>query len=132
MLFMPPSPVRDITTCVIALRYAPSALRKATELLASAIGPIRAKSACRACRLSGDVLEPEVLLYEEEWESAAAFRRHVRSEEFWRILVAMDLCTEEPQVTIGDLVAIRGVEYLRTLRSEGMPPSENGQSNANP
>ena len=55
----------------------------------------------------------------EEWESAEAFRRHIRSEEFRRVLVAVDMCCEEPQIVIGNLSGHSGMEYLRKLRDEG-------------
>jgi hypothetical protein len=54
--------------------------------------------------------------YTEEWTSADAFRRHVQSEEFWPILIAIDLCSSEPQVRIGDLAMQGGLDLLLQLR----------------
>lgn len=77
---------------------------------------MRAKSGCLACRVSSDTFEPDTLVYYEEWESDTAFRRHVKSDDFWRVLVAMDLSAEEPAVTLGSLSATHGLRYLRQLR----------------
>lgn len=95
---------------------------RALDLLKSAVGPVRAKQSCVACRVTNDPTEPDTLVYCEEWESDQAFRRHVKTEDFWRVLVAMDLCSEEPEVTVGCLSATQGLEYLRQLRQAGSDP----------
>jgi len=103
------------------MRFDALRLPRALELLSSAVGTIRAKAGCSACHVSNDLTEVGPILYFEEWESAAAFRRHVQSDEFWRVLVAMDLCAEPPEVTICELSAIRGMDYLRQLRGPASP-----------
>jgi hypothetical protein len=42
-------------------------------------------------------------------ESREAFREHVRSEEFRRVLIAMDMSSEEPRIVVGDLPAHSGM-----------------------
>jgi len=36
-----------------------------------------------------------------------------------RVLIAVDLCSEEPWIVIGNLPGHSGMEYLRKLREEG-------------
>ena len=112
-----------LKTCSIDMRFNPDRLPRALELLLSAAGPIRAKRGCRTSRVERDAAEEGLVHYAEEWETEGAFVRHVRSDEFWRVLLAMDLCAEEPEVTIGDLSARRGMEALRRLRAS---PEEDG------
>jgi quinol monooxygenase YgiN len=57
--------------------------------------------------------------YVEEWDSAEAFRQHLQSEEFRRVLIALDLCCEEPRIMVGNLSGEIGMAYLRKLREEG-------------
>jgi quinol monooxygenase YgiN len=104
------------------MRFDAAQLPRALELLLSATEPVRVKGGCRSCRVERDAADERVLRYTEEWHSGAAFRRHVQSEDFWRILVAMELCSEEPQINIGDLSPRGGMDILRTLR-EPQPPS---------
>ena len=47
-----------------------------------------------------------------------AFRKHLRSEEFRRVLMAMDMCCEEPKVLVGNLSGGSGMDYLRELRGQ--------------
>jgi len=115
---MPDQIPSAMKTCTIAMRFDPAAVPRALELLFSASGPIRAKRGCKSCRVQKDASDPCLLRYAEEWISEDAFRRHIRSEEFWRVLVAMDLCSEEPEVAIGDLSVRYGMDVLRKIREE--------------
>lgn len=104
------------------MRFDPETLSRALHLLRSAAGPTQVKRGCRCCRVEQDVTDPGLVHYREEWESEEAFERHVRSDEFWPILVAVDLSSEEPHVAIGDVSARHGLDVLLALRR----PSDGG------
>ncbi|MBE0616516.1 MAG: antibiotic biosynthesis monooxygenase [Proteobacteria bacterium] len=106
----------SLKTCSIAMRFDAAHLPRALELLVSASGPTRVKRGCRACRIEQEAEGEGVVRYTEEWDSDEAFHRHLRSDEFWRVLLAMDLCSEEPEVAVGALSARYGLEALRELR----------------
>ena len=74
--------------------------------------------------MARDAGEEGTLRYTEEWTSAEAFKRHVQSEDFWPILIAMDLCSTEPQVRIGDLAMRGGLDFLLQLRNASPQDSE--------
>jgi quinol monooxygenase YgiN len=115
-----PMQVRNATTlncCSIGMHFDPDHLPRALELLLYESGLVRVKGGCRSCRVESDVTDSGTIRYTEEWNSVAAFHRHVQSPEFWRILLALDLCSEEPEVMIGTVAAQYGMEVLRNLRS---------------
>lgn len=99
------------------MRFAPGALDGAVQLLRSVIGPTQAKQGCTACAVAWDVTEDFLVRYSEMWASQASFERHVKSEEFRRVLVAMDMCRDEPRVVLGNLSGRSGMDYLRELRN---------------
>ena len=107
-----------LTTCSIDMRFGSKDLDHAVRLLLSVKESIQAKHGCRECRIGMDAADPGLVHYREEWESEEVFHRHVRSEEFRRVLIAMDLCCEEPRIVTGDLSGHIGMEYLRKLREE--------------
>ena len=102
----------------IILHYLPERLDAAVQLLFSVVGQIEVKPGCRSCWVGRSVGEDSCIDYQELWDSEKAFRRHLRSEEFQRVLAAMDLCDEEPRVMIGALKAHCGIEFLRQLRGD--------------
>lgn len=107
-----------LSTISIDMRFSPADMEGALHLLRSVVGLTLAKPGCRACSVLRDTVEEERVRYREEWESDSTFRRHVRSGEFRRVLMAMDMACEEPQVLVGSLTGISGMESLRELRRE--------------
>ena len=107
-----------LTTCAIEMRFASQDVENAVLLLLSVKENIQAKHGCRACRVGMDAADAGLVHYLEEWESAELFHKHVRSEEFRRVLIAMDLCCEEPRIVTGSLSGNIGMAYLRKVREE--------------
>ena len=112
----------NLATCSIDMRFASKDVDHAVQLLLSVKGNIQAKRGCRACGVGKEADDAGLVHYREEWESAEAFHQHVRSEEFLRVLIAMDLCCEEPRIVVGNLSGHVGMAYLRDLREPDLPP----------
>jgi quinol monooxygenase YgiN len=108
----------SLTTCSIDMRFPSKDADHAVHLLLSVKGSIQAKRGCRACDIANEAADASLVHYREEWESAELFHRHVQSEEFRRVLIAMDLCCEEPRIVTGNLSGHIGMAYLRKLREE--------------
>lgn len=110
-----------VLTCVIDMLFPADEVERAVQLLLSTVGRTESKSGCTACSVGRDAVEPARVRYNEVWTTKAAFRRHVRSEEFRRVLVAMDLSCEEPQVAVGTLAGRTGIDFLRDLHGGTEP-----------
>jgi quinol monooxygenase YgiN len=105
-----------LATCSVDMRFPAENVDRAVRLLLSVKRDILTKRGCRACDVSTEAADPGVVHYREEWESKEAFRDHARSEEFRRVLIAMDMCCEEPRIVVGNLSGHGGMAYLRELR----------------
>ncbi len=103
--------------------FSPDLVQRAVDLLRSSIEVIDAKAGCHACMLARDAVEEGRVHYIEEWSSDDAFQRHLHSGEFQRVLVAVDMCSEEPEVTIGNLSGHSGLAYLLKLRNQKSTPA---------
>lgn len=108
----------------IAMRFDAEHLSEAVRVLVAAIGPTKVKAGCRSCRAERDLNEDGLVHYLEEWDRSDEFRRHVLSREFRRVLMAMDMCCQKPEVTLGDLVARRGMHVLRAIFRSGRMASD--------
>jgi quinol monooxygenase YgiN len=106
----------NLATCSVDMRFSTESMDQAVRLLLSAKREILTKRGCRACDVSTEAADPGVVHYREEWESGEAFREHVRSEEFRRVLIALDMSSEEPRIVVGSLTGHGGMAYLRELR----------------
>ncbi len=116
-----------MVSCSIEMQFSPGDLDRSVQLLRSVVGPIQAKTGCQACTVAKDVTDDCQVRYNEMWDSKAAFERHVKSEEFRRVLVAMDMCRAEPRVTLGNLSGHRGLASLRRLREKQDGGAEGGE-----
>jgi quinol monooxygenase YgiN len=106
----------SLATCSADMRFSADDVDSAVRLLLSAKGDILTKRGCRACDVSTEAAAAGVDHYREEWESEAVFREHVRSEEFRRVLIAMDMSSEEPRIVVGNLSGHSGMAHLRKLQ----------------
>ena len=105
-----------LATCSIDMRFEPKDVDHAVRMLLSVRGSIQSKRGCCACEVGMEASEPGLVHYREEWESEDIFRQHVRSEEFRRVLIALDLCCEEPRVIFGNLSGRSGMAELIKMR----------------
>jgi quinol monooxygenase YgiN len=115
-----------LVTCSIRLRLCPGEADKAARLLRSVVGYTEAEPGCVSCTASRDITDPDCLHYNGSWTSDAAFRRHVQSESFRPVLVAVDMAVEEPRVTVGQLCGQEGLAYLIRLCCSGKGGANEG------
>jgi len=66
--------------------------------------------------------EEEVILYLEQWESREDFERHVRSSQYDRILAALDLARDPPEINFFDNTGLGGMEVIEAIRIRGTSP----------
>lgn len=105
----------DVVTLTLDLFFPAEGIGEAIPLLASGCGRIEAKSGCLDSMVARDTLEESRVRYTETWTSEEMFLRHLRSEEFRRVLLVMDMCSEEPGVSIGNFTGHTGLLYLQQL-----------------
>jgi quinol monooxygenase YgiN len=110
------APEFKVMTCSITMHLPLREVENALELLQSVRVRVQVKPGCLLSLVTRNANDADCLYYTEKWESEAAFRRHVQSDDFQRVLIAMDLCREEPQIVVGKLLGHSGIEYLRQLR----------------
>jgi len=75
----------DQATCSVDMQFPTGEVDRAVRQLLSVKGKVQTKRGCRACGVGRDADDAGLVHYHGELESAEAFHRHVRSEEFRRI-----------------------------------------------
>ena len=56
------------------------------------------------------------ILYLENWGSREALQRHVQSDMYIRVLHAMDLASEPPEISFYEISGQKGLELIQELR----------------
>ena len=97
--------------------HIPAGKRKeAHSIIVSMIGRIRLEEGCLSCRLYQDAIDGKMLLYEEIWADETYFQKHLRSDEFRNVLLAVEMASKAPEI-----------HFDRIDRSAGIGTIEDGQ-----
>ena len=55
--------------------------------------------------------------YLEQWQSREPLDKHIRSELYFRVLNAMELAGEAPEIYFHEVSEKKGFEYIEALRT---------------
>jgi quinol monooxygenase YgiN len=101
------------------LRILPASHRRADvlEILRVIQGPVLAQPGCTACHVYEEHGEDQAVVLVEVWEDQPALEEHLRSEDYRRILGAMELSAEPPEVRFDHVSATEGMELVDRLRN---------------
>jgi quinol monooxygenase YgiN len=79
-------------------------------------------SGCKECMVCEESGKVNAVLYMETWDSRESLYRHIRSGLYIRVLHAMDLASQPPEILFYEVSEEEGLDLIRTLRGreEGM------------
>jgi quinol monooxygenase YgiN len=106
------------------------------EILRSIHGPVATSPGCAACHIYEEEGPDCAIVLVERWESQPALEAHLRSENYRRILSALELSSSPPQVRFDHVSSSGGLELIergqaQTARRSPRPPSPARPSTAN-
>jgi quinol monooxygenase YgiN len=88
------------------------------ETLQSVMGPAQALPGCLSCSLSEEVGGLRGILYIEQWRSLPEMELHVNSSNYGRILGAMELSSQIPEVCFYELGTSWNLELVERVRNQ--------------
>ena len=105
------------------LRLLPAPNRRAAvlDIFRSIQGPVLARAGCTECRIYEEQGPEQALVLVETWDDQGALEEHLRSDIYRRILGAIELSTEPPEVRFDTVSATEGMELIERLRSRPDP-----------
>jgi quinol monooxygenase YgiN len=113
---------------LIRINPHPRTRREILDILRNAECVVRTKAGCLGATVYLKRFEEEVILYLEYWQSREDFERHVRSSQYDRILAALDLARDPPEIDFFDNTGLGGMAVIEAIRTRGTspPPSTGG------
>lgn len=76
---------------------------------------------CLRTHLGLEEREPDVVVYLEEWSTADAVLHRVESQSFQELMSVLELAAEPPLLEFRDLVNVRGLDYVASVRGADRP-----------
>jgi quinol monooxygenase YgiN len=72
---------------------------------------------CVFCRLCEDALEDNIIQFQEMWRSEEELERHLRSDEYHRVLLVLEMSLEQPEIRFDTISSSTGIETIEKARS---------------
>ncbi len=88
------------------------------ELLCSVQDLARPSPGCVGCWVSEEDSLHNHVRYAEQWETEEALHEHIRSDLYRRVLAAMELSRQEPEVRFYYCSETKGLELVEAARRE--------------
>ncbi|HSB51526.1 MAG TPA: antibiotic biosynthesis monooxygenase [Dissulfurispiraceae bacterium] len=101
----------------VKMNAVPSKRQSIIDILRSVEGQTRAKPGCSSCAVYEAPDQRRTILYVEQWESGEQLSRHIRSTLYLRVLAAMELANEPPEISFHEVTETKGIELIEHLRA---------------
>jgi len=98
--------------------------KEALVILGSLIEQTRLEEGCVSCRLYRDVQEERALMLEQIWASEEDLERHLRSDKFLAVLLAIEMATEFPEVRFDVISHSTGIDTIEKVRAKPEHPDK--------
>jgi quinol monooxygenase YgiN len=79
------------------------------------IGPTTVRPGCLHCSLYSNTSNDDELILLEKWESKDALEKHLRSDEFRKVIAAMETAREPPEISFNTVASTEGIEFVEKI-----------------
>jgi quinol monooxygenase YgiN len=75
------------------------------------------KPGCQCCCIYEQAGDRQAVLYVEKWQSREALHLHIQSSMYMRLLNAMELSSEAPDIQFHEVSETMGMDLIEALRA---------------
>ncbi len=72
---------------------------------------------CVFCRICEDALEDNILQFEEMWKSQEELEHHLRSDDYRKVLLVLEMASKQPEIRFDTISSSTGIETIEKARS---------------
>ena len=88
---------------------------QAVSILRPLLEPTRVTRGCLNYRVYRDLEDGTALLLAQAWASEGDLARHARGTDFQKVLAAIELASEQPEIEINTIASTHGLEFVEAL-----------------
>ena len=105
----------NMVITILQLKAAPEKRLNIIKTIHAMIGPTKAQFGCLHCELFGSTQNDDKLILLEKWESQETLNQHIKSEEFRKVLAAMDTACEPPEINFYEIDSLAGMDLVEKV-----------------
>ena len=92
-------------------------LDEAVEILSSVMQRTKCESGCISCNVYRDLDSEDAIMIEETWNNEKDLGRHLRSDEYRKILFVAEMASAPPEIRFYTIQHTAGVEIIEKART---------------
>ena len=101
----------------LRMELPPAKMAEALGILTPMAERIKVDPGCLGCHLYMDMLEKNVLMFEQLWRSEEDLTRHLQSNEYRIVLLVMEMALVQPEVRFDVIARTSGFETIELARA---------------
>jgi quinol monooxygenase YgiN len=101
---------------ILRMTVRPEKTEDLLQIIRGILEPTRVQKGCLSYSLCRDVEDENTFVIIERWATQEDLERFVRSENYHRLLTAMELLAEPPEVKINAISYTAGLEAVKAAR----------------
>jgi quinol monooxygenase YgiN len=108
---------KPMIRATVRMKIAPPKGGEVLKILRSLAEQCRDHPGCIDCHIYGDVEEKNVLVLEEVWKTQEDLDHHLRSGEYLKLLLILEMSLKQPEIRFDTIAVSRGIEAIEKARS---------------
>ena len=105
----------NMVITIMHLKTAPENRMNILKTIHTMLGPTNAQPGCLHCELFGSTQNDDQLLLLEKWDSQESLDQHIKSDEFRKVMAAMDSACEQPTVDFYETNSLGGMDMVEKI-----------------
>jgi quinol monooxygenase YgiN len=102
----------------IRMKIPPQKREEALRVLRYTAEGNRILPGCLSFRIYEDLQEDNVIMVEEFWKSQEDLERHLRSDEYQKLLLIMEMALQQPEIRFSRIAEESGIETIEKVRTK--------------
>jgi len=101
---------------IVRMDMATDKLNEALQILHSIVEQTRAEAGCVSFSVYQDTEIENQIVFAQEWRNEEDLQRHLRSEEYQKVLLVMEMARTPPEIRFDTINKTFGIEYIEKAR----------------
>ena len=91
---------------------------EALRILRSMAEQSRVQPGCLSCQVYRNGQEDNVLMFEQQWSNEADLERYLRSDDYQKVLLLLEMAIKEPEIRFDTIMSSTGIETIEKARED--------------
>jgi quinol monooxygenase YgiN len=109
---------KPLIQATVRMTIPPQRSDEVLSILRKVLEQCRDNPNCLGGHIYGDLQDRNVLMLEQVWSSGEDLDRHLRSDEYRNLLLALELAVERPEIAFHTISHSTGIETIERARGQ--------------